>query len=115
MREVVRSGARRVVIDSRSELGLYLAPEFRQDFRESVFRILSSLASPDVPVVVTIGMEMRYAEIDGRLSKVMSVLKVRGSGHSTDLRHSLITEIDRQPMPFQGLLSGHPSAIKTPH
>jgi circadian clock protein KaiC len=140
VQEVLRSGARRVVIDSLSELGLYLAPEFRQDFRESVFRILSSLASLGVTVLVTIGMEdrftdmrfsqadtsfladaiiaLRYAEIEGRLSKLISVVKVRGSGHSTDLRHYVITdrgiEIDSRPMPFAGLLSGHPCALKAP-
>ncbi|MET3134168.1 circadian clock protein KaiC [Oxalobacteraceae bacterium GrIS 1.11] len=138
VREVIRSGAKRVVIDSLSELGLYLAPEFRQDFRGSVFRILASLASLGVTVIVTIGMEdrftdmrfsqadtsflvdaiiaMRYVEIEGRLSKVISVVKVRSSGHSTDLRPYVITdqgiEIDSRPMEFQGLLSGHPYALK---
>ena len=138
VREITRSGAKRVVIDSLSELGLYLAPECRQDFRESVFRILSTLGSLGVTVLVTIGMEdrftdmrfsqadtsfladaiiaLRYVEIEGRLTKVISVVKVRGSGHSTDLRHYVITErgieIDSQPMPFEGLLSGHPSALK---
>jgi len=136
VREIARTGARRVVIDSLSELGLYLAPEFRQDFRESVFRMLASLAKLGVTVFVTIGMEdrftdmrfsqadtsflvdaiiaMRYVEIEGRLSKLISVVKVRGSGHSTDLRHYVITDsgldIDASPMPFQGLLSGHPTS-----
>ncbi|WP_317201701.1 ATPase domain-containing protein [Janthinobacterium sp.] len=136
VQEVLRSGARRVVIDSLSELGLYLAPEFRQDFRESVFRILATLASLNVTVLVTIGMEdrftdmrfsqadtsfladaiiaMRYVELDGRLTKLISVVKVRGSGHSNHLRRYVITdagiEIDSRPMEFEGLLSGHPSA-----
>lgn len=140
MQEVHRTKAKRVVIDSLSELGLYLAPEFRQDFREAVFRILSSLARLGVTVLVTIGMEdrftdmrfsqadtsfladaiiaMRYAEIEGRLSKLISVVKVRGSSHSTDLRHYVITdrgiEIDSRPMQFEGLLSGHPSALSPP-
>ena len=138
VREIARSGAKRVVIDSLSELGLYLAPEFRQDLRESVFRMLATLGSLGVTVLVTVGMEdrftdmrfsqadtsfladaiiaMRYVEIEGRLAKVISVVKVRGSGHSTDLRHYVITdrgiEIDSRPMPFEGLLSGHPSALK---
>ncbi|MEC5161553.1 circadian clock protein KaiC [Janthinobacterium sp. CG_23.3] len=139
VQEVVRTGATRVVIDSLSELGLYLAPEGRQDFRESVFRILATLANLGVTVLVTIGLEdrftdmrfsqadtsflvdaivaMRYVEIEGRLSKVISVVKVRGSAHSTDLRHYVITdrgiEIDERPMPFEGLLSGHPRASTT--
>ncbi|MDB5774953.1 MAG: protein kinase [Herbaspirillum sp.] len=134
-----RTKAKRVVIDSLSELGLYLAPEFREDFRASVFRILSSLATLGVTVVVTIGMEdrftdlrfsqadtsfladaiiaMRYVETKGCLTKAISVVKVRGSAHSTDLRQYEITdrgiEIDDQPMPYEGILSGHPSAVKS--
>jgi circadian clock protein KaiC len=135
---IERTGAKRVVIDSLSELGLYLAPEFRSDFRASVFRILSSLATLGVTVLITVGMEdrftdlrfsqsdtsfladaiiaMRYVETEGCLTKVISVIKVRGSAHSTDICQYAITdrgiEIDRQPMPYEGILSGHPSAVK---
>jgi circadian clock protein KaiC len=134
-----RTQAKRVVIDSLSELGLYLAPEFRADFRASVFRILSSLATLGVTVLVTVGMEdrftdlrfsqsdtsfladaiivMRYVETESSLTKVISVVKVRGSAHSTDLCQYIITdrgiEIDRRPMPYEGILSGHPSAVKS--
>jgi circadian clock protein KaiC len=127
-----RTQARRVVIDSVSELGLYLAPEFRQDLRTAVFRLLSVLAERGVSVVVTIGLDdcftelrlsqaqlafltdaiimMRYVELEGRLAKVMSVVKVRGSAHSHDLREYRITdqgiEIDQHPSQFDGVLSG---------
>lgn len=133
---VVRTGATRVVIDSLSEFGLYLAPEFRSDFRESVFRILAGLAGLGVTVLVTMGLDdcftelrfsegdtaflvdavlaMRYAEIEGRLVKVLSAVKVRGSAHSTDLRRYDITdsgiEICGAPLSFAGLLSGRPHA-----
>ncbi|MYN06244.1 ATPase domain-containing protein [Pseudoduganella aquatica] len=138
VQEIARTGATRVVIDSLSELGLSLAPEFAQDFRASIFRVLATLAALNVTVLVTMGMEdrftdmrfslsdtsfladaiiaMRYAEIGGRLQKVISVVKVRGSGHSTDLRNYTISdqgiEIGAQRMPFEGLLSGHPSASR---
>ena len=134
-----RTGARRVVIDSLSEVSLYLAPEFRDDFRESVFRILAGLARLGVTVVVTMGLEdhfnelrfsradtaflvdaiiaMRYVEIEGRLAKVISVVKVRGSAHSTDLRRYDISvsglHIEAQPLRYDGLLSGRPSAPGT--
>ena len=134
-----RTNAKRVVIDSLSELGLYLAPEFRADFRTSVFRILSSLATLGVTVLVTVGMEdrftdlrfsqadtsfladaiiaMRYVETQGSLTKVISVIKVRGSAHSLDICQYKITdrgiEIDRRPMPYEGILSGHPSAVQS--
>ncbi|HEY0488459.1 MAG TPA: ATPase domain-containing protein [Telluria sp.] len=132
-----RTGATRVVIDSLSEFGLYLAPEFRNDLRSAVFRILSSLAKRGVTVLVTIGMDdrftemrfseadisyltdaiiaFRYAETSGRLAKLVSVVKVRGSAHSTDLREYRITdagiEIESEAMQFEGLLSGHPSPL----
>jgi circadian clock protein KaiC len=130
---IERTGATRVVIDSLSELGLYLVPEVRQDLRNAVFRMLSTLAKLGVSVLVTIGLEdrftelrfseadisfitdaivaMRYVELEGRLGKVISVVKVRGSSHSTDLREYRITdegiEISEHPSQFDGLLSGH--------
>jgi circadian clock protein KaiC len=130
-----RLDARRVVIDSLSELGLYLAPEYRLDLRQAVFRVLSSLAKRGVTVVLTTGLEdrftelrfsiaeisfltdaivaMRYAEMDGRIAKLISVVKVRGIAHSNDLREFRITdeglEIDPGRVRFDGLLSGRPS------
>lgn len=135
---IERTQATRVVIDSLSELGLYLAPEFRSDLRMAVFRLLASLAKRGLTVLVTIGMDdcftelrfsdsyisyltdaiiaLRYAETGGRLAKLVSVIKVRGSAHSTDLREFRITdagiEIEREPMQFEGLLSGHASPLK---
>lgn len=130
-----RTDARRLVIDSLSELGLYLAPEYRLDLRQAVFRVLSSLAKRGVTVVLTVGLEdrftelrvsiadisfltdaivtLRYAEIEGRIAKLISVVKVRGIAHSHDLREFRITdaglEIDADRVRFNGLLSGHPS------
>ncbi len=136
---VLRTGATRVVIDSLSEFALYLAPEFRADFRESVFRILAGLSRLGVTVLVTMGLDdsftelrfskgdtaflvdavlaMRYVEIEGRLAKVMSVVKVRASAHSNELRRYEIgaggIEIDGAPVCYTGLLSGrpHPAAV----
>jgi circadian clock protein KaiC len=129
---IAETGATRVVIDSLSEFPLYLAPEVRGEFRLSVFRMLTALAKQGVTVLVTIGLEdrftelrfsaddisfltdaviaMRYAEIDGQICKLMSVVKVRGSAHSTDLRQYRITdvgiELDGIPNQYNGLLSG---------
>jgi circadian clock protein KaiC len=134
-----RTDARRVVIDSLSELGLYLAPEYRIDLRQAVFRVLSGLAKRGVTVVVTVGLEdrftelrfsiadisfltdaivaTRYAEMEGRLAKLITVVKVRGIAHSSDLREFRITdqgiEIDAGPVRFDGLLSGHPLSRTT--
>lgn len=135
VREIARSGATRVVIDSLSEVGLFLAPEFRDDYRATIFRMLACLASEGVTVMVTMGMEdrytdlrfsqadssflvdaiiaMRYVEVSGRLARVMSVVKVRGSDHSDELRAYRITDagidVDAAPLSYDGLLSGHPT------
>jgi circadian clock protein KaiC len=127
-----RTGATRVVVDSLSEMGLYLAPEFRVNLRLAVFRMLSHLAYRGVSVLVTVGMDdqftelsfsrdemsfladaviaMRYVEVPGRLTKVITVVKVRGSAHSTDLREYRITdhgiEIEPAALPVVGVISG---------
>ena len=131
-RAIERTGATRVVIDSLSEMGLYLAPEFRIDLRLAVFRMLSQLAHRGVSVLVTVGMDdqftemtfsrdemsflvdaviaMRYVEMQGRLSKVITVVKVRGSAHSTDLREYRITdrgiEIEPHAVTQVGVMTG---------
>jgi circadian clock protein KaiC len=111
---IERTGATRVVIDSLSEIGLYLAPEFRHDLRLAVFRTLSMLARRGVTAIVTVGYEdnapnwrfsidnlcflsdavlsMRFAEVEGHVCKFMTVVKVRGTGHSNQLREYRITD-----------------------
>ena len=121
-----------MVIDSLSEFSLYLAPECRRNLREGVFRILSSLAKRDVSALVTVGLDersvdmnvaradmayltdavvaMRYAEDDGHMKRYISVVKVRGSSHSHDVREYRITddgiEIDPLPAQVNGVLYG---------
>lgn len=133
LQTIERTGAKRVVIDSLSEFTLYLAPEVRDEFRLAVFRMLSALAKRRVTVIVTVGIEdrftemrfseddlsfltdavivMRYAEIEGRLAKLLSVVKVRGVGHSNELREYTITdkgiEIGAKPEQYNSLLSGN--------
>jgi circadian clock protein KaiC len=132
---IERTGATRVVIDSLSELGLYLAPEFRANLRLTVFRTLAVLARCGISAVVTVGIEdhfkelmfghaelsfladavlaMRYAEVEGTLRTFMTVVKVRGSDHSRDLREYRITDrgIEVAPAPtlYDGMLCGSPS------
>jgi circadian clock protein KaiC len=132
---IERTGATRVVIDSLSEIELYLAPEVRADLRLAVFRTLSALAKRGVTALVTVGLEdeftglrfspsalsfltdavvaLRYAEIKGKLRKIMTVVKVRGCDHSCELRQYTITdagvEVDSEPSPYNGLLTGHPT------
>jgi len=129
------TGATRVVIDSLSEIGLYLAPEVRADLRVAVFRTLSVLAKRGVSVMVTVGMEddytklnfspdelcfltdavlsLRFVEYEGELRKFMTVVKVRGCDHSTDLREYTISssgiEVHPKAPRLNGIMTGRPT------
>ena len=135
MSEVRRLGATRVVIDSLSGFELALAPTFREDFRESLLRLVTTLASAGVTVLMTSELEdrytdlrfspygaafltdaivvQRYIEVGSRLLRVMAVVKVRSSAHSNELREFSID--DRgirlgEMLPEQeGLLGGRPT------
>ncbi len=61
--EIKRLKASRVVIDSLSGFELALAPTFREDFRESLLRLVSALASTGVTVLMTSELEDRYTEL----------------------------------------------------
>jgi circadian clock protein KaiC len=133
--EIHRLKATRVVIDSLSGFELTLAPTFRQDFRESMARMMAALADTGATVVMTSELEdryddlrfspygtafltdsiivQRYIEVDSRLQRVVAVVKVRSSAHSNELRLFHITdqgiEIDRTLPDHEGLLGGRPT------
>jgi circadian clock protein KaiC len=136
--EIQRLKASRVVIDSLSGFELALAPTFRDDFRESLSRLVSSLASTGVSVLMTSELEdrytdlrfspygtafmtdaiivQRYIEVDSRLQRVLAVVKLRSSDHSNELR---LFSIDAEGIKIgemvagrEGLLGGQPSREK---
>ena len=133
--EVHRSKATRLVIDSLSGFELALAPTFRADYRESLSRLVSALASTGVTVLMTSELEdryddlrfspygtafltdaiivQRYIEIDSRLLRALAVVKVRASAHSNELRCFHIDDdgirIDEPLAAYEGLLCGHPT------
>ncbi|MDR6990667.1 ATPase domain-containing protein [Luteimonas sp. 3794] len=136
--EVQRLKASRVVIDSLSGFELALAPTFREDFRESLARLVAALADTGATVLMTSELEdrynelrfspygtafltdaiivQRYIEVDSRLERVLAVVKVRGSAHSHDLR---LFDIDADGIHLgerlaghEGLLSGHPRRVE---
>jgi circadian clock protein KaiC len=110
---VQRIGAKRLVVDSLVGFEMALAPGFRIDFRESLYRMIAALTGAGVTVVSTVEIEdtftafqfshyaisfltddivrLRYVEIDGQLRKVLVVVKMRGSNHSKDLREYMIS------------------------
>ena len=133
--EVRRIGARRVVIDSLSGFELALAPTFREDFRESLLRLVSALADAGVTVVMTSELEdrytdlrfspygtafltdaivvQRYIEVHSRLLRVMAVVKVRASAHSNELRLFHIDDkgihVGAMLRDQEGILGGRPT------
>jgi circadian clock protein KaiC len=132
--KIQRMKATRVVIDSLSGFELAVAPTFREDFRESLFRMVAALSGLGVTVLMTSELEdrytdlrfspygtafltdaivvQRYIEIASRLGRVMSVVKVRGSAHSTEIRQFEITDegiaIGTRIDDYEGLLGGRP-------
>jgi circadian clock protein KaiC len=129
--------ARRVVIDSLSGFELALAPTFREDFRESLYRMVAVLTGMGITLMLTAELEdsyvdlrfsphgtafltdtiimQRYIELKGQLRRVMAVVKVRGSAHSKELRAFEITEdgiaVGDALGNYDGLLTGHPVAL----
>jgi len=110
---IKRVGAKRLVIDSLVGFEMALAPGFRADFRESLYRMIGALTGAGITILSTVEVEdtftalqfshyaisfltddivrLRYVEIDGQLRKVMVVIKMRGGNHSKDLREYVIT------------------------
>lgn len=129
---VARLGARRVVIDSLSGFELALAPTFRQDFRESLYRLVGALTGTGITVLLTMEIVqssadlrfspyvisfladniilLRYVEMAGQLRKSLSVVKMRNSDHSKDFWLYEITAqgfIVREPLrDYRGISSG---------
>src|SRR5215210_6445023 len=108
--------AKRVVIDSISGFEMALAPAFREDFRESLYRLIGALTGLGVTMYSTVevveggegaaGLQLtghqvsfltddilsqRYIEIEGELRKALVVVKMRGSSHSREFRTYEIT------------------------
>src|SRR5665811_76973 len=58
-----RLQAKRVVIDSLSGFELALAPEFSEDFRGSLYRMIAELTSMGVTILMTSELEDRYTDL----------------------------------------------------
>jgi circadian clock protein KaiC len=136
--EIVKSvkeiGARRLVIDSLVGFEMALAPGFRQDFRESLYRMIAALTRLGVTIISTVEIEeeftsmdlskftvsfladdilrMRYVSINGQWRKMMVVVKMRRSAHSIDMWEYTITNegvVIGEPLRgYRGLTSGIP-------
>lgn len=127
--------AKRVVIDSLSGFEVALAPTFRQDFQESLYRLVGALTATGITMVMTTEVVeptnimqftrdrvsfitddiimQRYVEIDGEIRKILAVVKMRGSSHSPALRAYELTPtgavMNEFLKDYHGILSGVPS------
>lgn len=127
MHEIVNSvraiGCKRLVIDSLVDFEMALAPGFRSVFRESLYRMIGALTRLGVTIFITVEIEetftsmgrsnyavsfpaddivhLRYISINGRLRKMLLVVKMRRSQHSIDMLEYQITP--------DGIVLGEPS------
>ncbi len=135
---VERLGAKRVVIDSLSGFEVALAPTFREDFRESLYRLVGTLTATGVTVFMTAEVSegfsdirfttekvsfitdeiivQRYVEIEGELRRVMAVIKMRGSDHSHEFRTYEVTAkgviVGGTLTEYDGIITGVPTLRK---
>lgn len=132
---VDRVGAKRVVIDSLSGFEVALAPTFREDFRESLYRLVGTLTATGVTVFMTAEVAegfaearfttekvsfitdeivvQRYIEMEGELRRVMAVIKMRGSEHSHEFRTYEVTAkgvvVGGPLTEYDGIITGVPT------
>jgi circadian clock protein KaiC len=131
---VERTGAKRVVIDSLAGFEMALAPAFRADFRESLYRMIGALTRTGVTIVSTVEVaetftelalspysisflsddviRLRYVEIGGQLRKVLMVVKMRAGDHSKDICEYEVTSdglrVGGRLTGYHGLITGVP-------
>jgi circadian clock protein KaiC len=132
---IKRNNAKRLVIDSLVGFEMALAPSFRAEFRESLYRMIGALTGAGITILSTVEVEdtftelafshyaisfltddiirFRYVEIEGQLRKVMVVVKMRGGNHSKDIREYIITNkgvvvIHPRRTDYYGLTTGIP-------
>ncbi len=135
LNSITRIDAKRLVIDSLVGFEMALAPGFRADYRESLYRMIGALTGAGITILSTVEVEdtftgmgfshyaisfltddiirLRYVEIDGQLRKVMVVVKMRGGNHSKDIREYVITDkgvvvIHPRRTDYHGLTTGIP-------
>ena len=135
---VKRTSARRLVIDSLSGFEMALAPGYRVDFRESLYRMIAALTAVGVTVLSTVEIEesftslpfstyaisfltddlirLRYCEINGELRKVLMVIKMRGGNHSKVIReYEIVSDgmimLGELGKGYRGLTSGLPEQV----
>jgi circadian clock protein KaiC len=131
---VRKIGARRIVLDSITGLEAALAPAFKEDFLESLYRLLGALTGVGITILLTVEVTepynqmrftphpisflthdivlQRYFEVEGELRNFMTVIKTRARAHKRDLRAYEVTAngivVGKRLSEFKGILSATP-------
>jgi circadian clock protein KaiC len=127
-------GCKRLMIDSLVGFEMALAPGFRTDFRESLYRMIGAVTRLGVTIVSTVEIEedftslnlsnftvsfladdilrMRYISINGELRRMLLVVKMRRSQHSIDMVEYEVTPrgvvVGKPLRGYRALTSGIP-------
>jgi circadian clock protein KaiC len=132
---VEETGATRVVIDSLTGFEVALAPAFREDFRESLYRLVGALTATQITVFMTLEavamssdagftgeqvsfitddiVVLRFVELEGALQKIVAIAKMRRSRHSLQFwRYAINAKgaaIGEPLSGYQNILTGNPA------
>ena len=132
---IERTDARRVVLDSISGLEAALAPAFKADFLESLYRLLGALTGVGITILLTVEVSepyndfrftphpisflthdivlQRYYEAEGELRSFLTVIKARARKHSRDLRRYELTSagivVGEKLQDYRGIITAVPS------
>jgi circadian clock protein KaiC len=139
VRAVQEIGCKRLVIDSLVGFEMALAPGFREDFRESLYRMIGALTRLGVTIISTVEVEenftsmglsnyaisflsddiirLRYVSLNGQLRRMLMVVKMRSGKHSIDMHEYEITSagiVVGEPLRgYRGLTTGIPGPWAT--
>lgn len=140
MSAIERLGAKRLVIDSLAGFERALAPDHREDFEESLYRMFMAFTGMGVTIMSTLMLEhpitsppvsnyaisfltddiirLRYVEINGMMRRILVVVKMRGGDHSKHIREYEIngSGFDISPLElkgYNGLSTGVPTSSFT--
>jgi circadian clock protein KaiC len=135
---VKKIGAKRLVIDSLAGFEMALSPGFREDFRESLYRMIFALTGIGVTILSTVEVDesftefpfstysisfltddiirLRYISVEGQLRKILVIIKMRGGNHSQDVREYEITSdglviASERLKDYERLISGIPERV----
>jgi circadian clock protein KaiC len=136
---VQKIGAKRLVIDSLAGFEMALSPGFREDFRESLYRMIFALTGIGVTILSTVEVDesftefpfstysisfltddiirLRYVSIEGQLRKILVIIKMRGGDHSKDIVEYEITSdgvmiLGERLKDYERLITGIPDRLK---